>query len=331
MRRVAFWLCLAATGCGKTVPAGGIPRNDAPSPQVVTEASDLLPQDLDLVLRLDFSKVRESLGDELSRELVAEAAKRSGAEGLAREALASAEVVWLGTRLADFETGDRVMVVHTERPGKEAPEALLPDAISWEEKSGAPEKVRRFVARVPPRRDGTARIYLFGKRDAVFVSPVEAMSVERVLERGPDPRRGQPEARGLLSLDYRAGRLSPELERRFASLAALWHGIERVRAIVDLRSGQLELDGRILCRDARAAEKVHRFLATIREASLQSERLGAHLESLVVEQNAATVLVRWPLPTSVIVELLADPAPQQDGDLRAPPGAPADERAPEEN
>jgi hypothetical protein len=319
VRLVVVVLSLAAAACGKTVPAGGVPRVEASPARVVGEAADLLPQDLDLVLRVDFSKVRASLGEEVSRELVKQAAERSGADGLARQALASAEVVWLATRLADAEAGDRVVVVHTARPKKKSDEGeLVPDTISWEERSADGEGIRRFVARVPPRRDGTARIYLFGDRDAVFVSPVEAMSVERILQRGPDPRRGQPEARGLFSLDYRAGRLSPDLERRFPALAGLWHGIDRVRAIVDLASDGLALDARIVCHDPRAAEKVHRFLATIREASLASQRFGAALENLAVEQNGATVIVRWPVPTSLVVELLAlSDAP--DADAGEPP------------
>ena len=63
-----------------------------------------------------------------------------------------------------------------------------------------------------------------GDRALVLVSPVEVGSVARVLRQGPDERRGDPAAEGIVSLDLRAGRLPPHLERRFPSIGAIIAG-----------------------------------------------------------------------------------------------------------
>ena len=58
-------------------------------------------------------------------------------------------------------------------------------------------------------RSGTARIMNLGNRATAFVSAVELDSVRRVILDGPDPKRGNPTADGLVSFDLRAGRLPP--------------------------------------------------------------------------------------------------------------------------
>ncbi|MBW2458696.1 MAG: hypothetical protein JRI68_29630 [Deltaproteobacteria bacterium] len=327
---VAGWLLAASVvtgvmGCGSVVPAGGVPKGEgsgaaaSAGPRRTFEATDLIPQDLDLVIRVDLAKVRDALGPEPSKELMGRAIEEAGTEGIVHQALAEADAVWLGLRLADFETGDRVMVVRAHD------EPVKPDSIAWTHRSSVVEGVQIYEPKVAPARSGTGRIIRVGKREAVFVSPVEVASVDRVLRRGPDPERGQPEARGLMSLDYRGRRLSPGLENRFPSLASLVAGVERVSASIEVTGHRLELEGRIRCKTPKAAIKVIQFLETIRTVGGRNERHRELLEALRLERSAATVQVRWRLPREAVILLLTptgetEPPP---GPQPPPPGAPS--------
>jgi hypothetical protein len=337
----ALW-CLAA--CTE-VPHGGVAKAPEAPLGGTPDATELLPGDLDLVVRVDLSKIRAGLGRDSARELVDRAIEDAGASGAVARALGAADVVWLGIRVADFEHGDRVMVV---RSGKAARE---PDKPNWTRYQDVVRGVVRYDARVAPARSGTEHIFRVGKRDTVFVSPVEALSVERVLTRGPDAERGEPEERGLISLDYRARKLSPEMQDRFPSLAAIVAGIERLRAQLDLSGGDLALEARIRCKNARAAQRLMRFVSTIRDAAQGSARddgakgrrpgrFAELLAALHLERSGSTVALRWPLPREVVAAWIHDsaadaaptrepaPAPVLRDD--APPPAPDAEAPPTE-
>src|SRR5438552_1393840 len=115
-------LCLAfvVLGCGRVVPAGGEPRQpvseealpEKPRPRT-WEGTDLIPADLDLVVRVDLGKLRASLGPEAAKELAREGLDRSQADAAVRAALASADIAWLGVRVAELEEGDRVLVTES--------------------------------------------------------------------------------------------------------------------------------------------------------------------------------------------------------------------------
>jgi hypothetical protein len=309
-RLLATALLLVA--CGPTVPAGGVPRVKPPS---ALTPVDFIPADLDLVVRVDLARVRESLGREAADDVLSGALDRSGVKGGARKTLAEAEVVWLGLRVADLDEGDHVMVAqHKHKRGKD----LAPDALAWRRQKTALAGVRRFLARNPADRAGAARIFTVEPHAAVFVSPVEEYSVERVLERGADPQRGQPEARGLMSLDLREPHLGPRNARRYRSLAHLLEGIVRVRAVLDIHGGELALAGEMRCESPRAAQRVERYLATIKGAPTRfREQLGA----IELERSGAVVRIRWEVPREFLLSLFRDEEP--------PPPSPTPPPSPE--
>jgi hypothetical protein len=319
---VVGWLVVGSLwGCGPVVPQGGVPKalpeGSAAPAATVFEATDLIPQDLDLVVRVNLAKVRDSLGPEPSQELMDRAFEDRKAEGIVHQALAEADAVWVGLRLADLDAGDRVMVVRAHR------KPVKPDPIAWTSGGAAIAGVQHFDPKVPPARSGTGRIFRVGARDAVFVSPVEVMSVDRVMRRGPDPDRGQPEARGLLSLDYRARRLSPGLENRFPSLSSLVAGVERINATVAVTGRQLDLEGRIRCKTPQAAIKVIRFLETIQNLGTRNKGHRELLAALRLERAAATIQLRWALPREAVVAFLTPP---EEPGAERPPEEPGAER-----
>jgi hypothetical protein len=197
-------------------------------------------------------------------------------------------------RLADLELGDRVMVVRTRGASSK------PDTTSWKSEAISEQNLLRFDARVPPPRNGIERIFLMGQRDVVFVSPVESMSVARVIDKGPDAKRGQPKARGLLSVDYRATRISAGLAEAYPSLSSLISGVVRLDATLELIGGQLQLDGRLRCKTAGAATKVLRFLETIRDAGKEASAYAELLGALELERQGDAISIRWPLPRDVV-------------------------------
>lgn len=287
------------------MPAGG----ERTKPRTPASVGELIPADLDLVVRIDLARVRASLGPDTSQDLLAEAADRTRADASMRAALAEAEIAWLATRVADAEAGDRVLAVRLERRRRVDAETaakprLTPDDIAWKKLESEAGVLRFGTRRERLDRGQTERIYLLDDEAAVFVSPVEVPAVDRLLLDGPDAARGRPEARGLFSLDYRASRLSPDMVRAFPSLAKLWRGIRSISAVVDDSGDGLELEGRIRCASPRAAEDLLRFLVAIKEGSADTD-YGPLLAELVLSRTASSVAVRWPWQRGIIRELLS--------------------------
>ncbi len=343
-RALALLLC-GALGCGKTVPHGGVPKEpSAAAPEggakarvtTVTVATELLPADLDLVVRVDLAKIRTDLGKAAAIELMNEALTQSNVRGAARAILVEADVVWVGLRVEDLEHGDHVMVAERARratagsdddpPGEAADttgseraggegtggertgagdEAAVrhwkPDPATWKASTTRVPSIRRYVRATATPRAEAARLFTVGDEAVVFVSPVEEHSVERLLLKGPDPERGEPRARGLVSVDLRAPRLSAALARRHRAIGGLIESIERLRATVDLFGDRLELEGTIRCRDEGAARKVHTYLATF---TSPNTRFAELLTQVRVERTGASVSVRWSVPQSLVTEML---------------------------
>ncbi len=123
----ALALVLVAA-CGRVVPHGG-ESPPAPAPAAATPLprtfapAELIPSDLDLVVRVDLAKVRSSLGGELPAEGELPLLDAAGLDAVARQALVHADVVWLASRVADLDEGDRVLAIEGLR-GAPDPDAL---------------------------------------------------------------------------------------------------------------------------------------------------------------------------------------------------------------
>jgi hypothetical protein len=287
-----------AAGCGAEVPAPGTPaaaRAARVSRRV--EAPDLFPADLDLVVRVDVARMRAGLGPAAAEDLADRALSGEGDAAL-REAARHADVAWVALRLADLDEGDRVVAFE----GRMRDVARDPGA--WRPVPGDVGGVSVLERRGRAPRAGAQRMIALGDRAIVFVSPAEASSVARVLRDGPDARRGDPAAEGLVSLDLRAHRLPPRLEQRFPSIAAIIAGLERVRAVATLADDGIHLEAEVIGRDEEDATRARRFLEVLRD-NAGEERTGEIMKALVIDQTARTVHVRWTLPSRVVLALLA--------------------------
>lgn len=264
------------------------------------DPSEILPGDLDLVLRIDVARMRSGIGPAAAAELSARALKGSGDDVL-KDALSCADVIWLGLRLSDLDGGDHVAVIE----GKICVPDLDPPA--WQPAASANREVKIFDRKGDAApRSGTAKVVVLGPRTTAFVSPVERDSVSRLLRDGPDKRHGSPTAEGIVSLDLRAGRLPPALERRFPSIGAIAAGLERIRGSVVLADEGLSVSAEILAPTARGAEKALRFLSALRD-NVADPRLAGVMKSLEIEQIERAVRVRLLVPARMVLALLSAP------------------------
>jgi hypothetical protein len=218
---------------------------------------------------------------------------------LVLRALERARVVWIGTRFADMDTGDRVLIVEGDV------EDVRPDPDTFQE-TGPPliEGVKSFERRGPLTRDATARIHLLGAQTIVFITGVEVDGVERVLLRGPDPGRRDPPAEGIVSADVRGRRLPPQVERKFPSLGAIARGIKRVQVSVTLVDDQVRADIEVRTMSPAESIKLAKFVDALREGG-QSGRYATLFEGLRVERVEHTVHMKWFAPVDLLRDVVA--------------------------
>lgn len=258
---------------------------------------DVIPGDLDLVVRVDVARMRAGLGPAAVEELTRRALASGGERELV-EALACAEVVWVATRAVELSTGDRVLVVEGKR--------CMPELARsrWQKVRSDNGRAAIFDRKGQPSRAGTARILNLKNRATVFVSAVELDSVKRVLAAGPDPRRGDPVAEGLLSADLRTRELPPGLARKYPSIAGVLSGVERIKGSMALVDDGLRLDAQVLGKTLAGAEKAARFLEALRDSSLEG-KLAETAKSTKIEVVDKTVRIKLTVPAKALLAATA--------------------------
>lgn len=303
------WLLAAvasslATAC-REVPKGGVPQVSTQARPAISRRllpNEILPADLDVVVRVDVERIEQTLGPRFEEELLA----RYGKDDLTRRLLSSARTLTVGLRAADLERGDHVIVVEGD-----------PLKLGLEEQGFVPspstnDKVQVFVRSLTAPRDGTDAVLLMGERTVALVSPIETDAVLRIVREGPDEQRGQPVAEGLVSADLRPKRLPAALERRYPSFSLLVAQVQRIRLVLKVSDDGLRFEGEIVTRGDAGADKIRRFLDVFREGA-SGEGTTAILKKMKLEKLGAVVRVTSALSIAEVAGLLA-----------AQPGAPAD-------
>lgn len=293
----AVALAIALAGCGEEVPRGGVSRTPQPLVDRRLEPTDLLPADLDLVVRVDLARLRSGLGPTAMHAL----AGRLPGDRLLRDAMVRADAITVGLRADDLEAGDRVVVVE----GALSPGALEPDPAIFAPGPTWVEKVRVWdrAGGGPAPREQVARVMRLEDRALVFVTALEVDATSRVLRAGPDERRGQPFAEGIVSLDWRPRPLRTSLAKRFPSIAGVLRGLSRVRATASMGESSVEVRAEIEAADEAGAIKVARFLELLRDNAGDAEVLRA----VTIERAGATVHVASDVPAEVVLRAVAPP------------------------
>lgn len=305
--RRAAAICSAAlvalAGCNREVPArsGAKPRPSQLSKRLV--ARDFMPGDLDVVLRVDMARLRAGLGPNVAEALAARAGD-ADADGFVSEAMAKADAVWIGLRLADIDAGDRVIVAE----GKLG--EIHIDPAEWQETTptATMESVQILDRNGSTQRSGTGRIVVYEKKLYAFVSPAEVDATTRVLRDGPDEGRGDPTADGLVSADVRGHRLPPSLEKKYPRIGSLIAGVVRVRGSATLGDDGVRVAIDMTAKTPQAAERVEKFLTTLRESGAQT-RFAPLMNTVKMERVDTHLLLSATVPAAMIVGALGDQAP----------------------
>ncbi len=247
MQRRALLLGLSAIACGpKPLPA-------LPPAPVIASAAELIPPDLDLVVRLDLARVKAALGATtlaaLSREVLARGSGGQEPDELVVTSLLAAEQVYLAYRPSPLWAPlDRVLAVQGHFDELVRP----PTGFSGATDLGA--NLRYWDNKSTPPRAGVARIYALGQRVRAFVSEAEIDAVERTLDGFSSPRRLDPPEEGTLSLAARPrllGRLSGT-----GTLRDLLEDAKALHAVADLESDGVRLKVELLMAGADEAEQL---------------------------------------------------------------------------
>lgn len=277
--------------CGKEVPAGGARVAATERAQVSRriEPEELLPADLDLSVRIDLGRLRGNLGGS-SREALGE---ELGADPLLAKALPHARVVTIGMRVSNLEIGDRVVALEGDMKDVDV------DTGAFREEQTNNARARLWVRRDDVSRDDFGAVIALDKRALVFVSPVEIDSVLRVLSRGPDERRPDPSADGVVSIDYRPHRLSRSLEKKFPSVGRIIAELESVRGTVDVQDKGVVVDATFMARSEPGANHVRRFIEVLRDNTVDTG-LSAALRDIDIDAASSTLHMKWTLPPEVV-------------------------------
>lgn len=276
-RRALLSLLALAAACGpKPLPA--LP----PAPRASVPA-DLIPPDLDVVVRLDLGRVKSALGatavSALGGEVLARGAPKQAADELLIASLLEADVVYLGYRPSGSGLPlDRVLVLQ----GRFTQLMRPPAGFSGATDLGA--DVRYWDVTTPAPREGVARIYAVGDRLRAFASEAELDAVERQLQIGSGEQRLEAPAEGTLSLAARPALLAGVAGNGL--LRRLLEGSKRLTAVADLESDGVHLKAELVLENAEQAAD----LASAGKLVLL-RLLGERADQLELRSDAERVLM----------------------------------------
>lgn len=320
-RTVLLAAAALLSGACKEVPKGGVvkspagvgtgkkPRGGAVSRRLSPD--EVIPADLDTVVRVDIDRLRKALGADFEQQL----ARRFLDDPIAARAVAKSRALTVAVRAAELEAGDRVLVVEGD------PDLLHLERDGFTPRPSANDKVRVLLRDVPVSRYETQLAVVLDERAVALVTPIEVDAVLRVLRDGSDALRGQPIAEGIVSADVRPRRMPPSLERKYPSLARLVSQVQRIRLSLNVSDDSLLLAGEIIARSDASADKVRRFVDAFREGATGEGPVSAVLRNVKLEKLGAVVRVTTRMPIADIAVLLggASPPPAPPADAPTPP------------
>jgi hypothetical protein len=296
MRRRALLLGLGGLALGACGPRHLPPPPSAPP---LVTAAELIPADLDVVARLDMTRIKAALGtltpEALARDVLARGAGANGDEPdeLLVASMLSADVVYLGYRPdPSLLPLDRVLALQgrfeplTRPPSGFAPAIDLgADLRYWDKLPGRP---------LP--RASVARLYAQGDRVRAFVSEAELDAVERALEGLAGPRRLLAPEEGSLSLSARPQRLGRLVS---GSLRELLEAAKLLELVIDLESDAAKLKLTLTTAEPAHAEQ----LASAGKLAL-SRALGEQAERAELRVDAERVTLSYVASRAELAALL---------------------------
>jgi hypothetical protein len=296
---------LAALGSGchaQRIP----PPPDAPS---VTRPQDALPADLDLVIRLDLRRIRDTLGDPAMTALGKQAVQSlsgvdQGTDALLLTALARTDTLWLGLRpTQSLRAVDSVWVMSGHfsdfdpHRAKSTPRFQLPVELGG--------NLRRYERVQAPTRSAPARIYTYGDDLVVSLSEAEIDSVERSFEQRRGAPALEPAEQGVLSAVARPRYLPAEFFANSDTLRKVAQRAARLELKADLTGAGLDATLALKFEDPATAERVGQALTEMRDVlQIGPGRVAKFATRLQVESAGPYVSLKLTLGRDELSELV---------------------------
>jgi hypothetical protein len=298
----AFAFVAAAIFCCALPACSGSPARVASvSAASAAAASDLLPSDLDVVVRVDWPRV-------ISNPLFSRARDAVSGAGLARIArigrvLDDARTVLIGMRiLSDGVQGDGVVVIEGENTTLDPDDLLAPGSVATFHRLPAPRGMSVFERQGAFERGDAAFVVILAHRGILIATPAESDALRRTARSGADTDRLDPPARGLLSF---AGRARPGWNALLGSkgrfLRKILDGLTGFSGSVDSPAGAaLAVEADLVYADIESAAKADEAMRAVGVAlEPLGPWLGAVARSLNVSRHDEMVTLRGAIPSSL--------------------------------
>jgi len=286
--RLAVLLIVVVVACGEPVAAD---RANARRAQV-SAASDLLPADLDFIVRIDTARLRK---DPAFEEALRGVAKSGGTDMLRSvlPRLESARAVLIGGRfMSDGFHGDGVVAIEPTASDRE----VGPFDPTFHPSNEHLDHARIFERSSDSRDEAVLAIALDGG-GVVLATTCEADAVLRVLRAGPDPGKLDPPARGLVAFASRAPPHTDLVPARVVDgltrFVGSFEGGDAIHLETELSFGSPE-------QGARAVASLEPIAARLGRAPQPWRSLS---DSMKLARDGGVVRLRVTVPFAVLREL----------------------------
>jgi len=287
--------CALLAACGGPAPKGAV-RSGAELRTDPIGPTDLLPNDLDFVVRIDSRRLREDTALKTAARDLGQAS--TGVLRSVWPTLEGSQAVYVGGRLmSDGFHGDGVIAIEQSAP-TEDPRPLDP---SFRRLVDAPAGVELFDRPAAARDEAALEIILEG-RGMVLATPSEVDAVLRVLRSQPDRDRLDPPARGLASF---AGKVRGDrvLQGSDGPLSRASEGLDRYSG--SLESGDaLRIEADLVYRSRERSDQAARTLAAIlAHLASAEEPLRSLSDSVKLANDGPRLALQATVPFAVIARL----------------------------
>jgi len=241
-----------------------------PPPPSAVRPLDAMPGDLDLVVRLDLKRIRDTLGNTVMQGITEQAmaglhGEDRGTDKLLLGALNQTDTLWVGFRPANgLDGADSVFVLRGQFSKFDPHAAASVPPFAPPVDLGA--AFRRYDRKPPALRSAPARIYTRDDDLIVTLSEAEIDSVERSLEqhRGAPPL--EPADQGALSAVARPRVLPSAWFDASPALERLAGHARRLELNADLTSAGVDASLALKFEDAATAKRLGSAITELRDS-----------------------------------------------------------------
>jgi hypothetical protein len=274
-------MTLALMGCAEAAQESEVPR-----PVPARETLDFMPEDLDVVVRLDGRRVRPWL----SRLTVK--SKPGTLEQLTMDTILASNLAYVGMRLSkDFLPRDYVLIaegIDEKELGSLRAQLALHEAV---DRGGG---IVLLEAKECTLREQVCRAYYTAEQTLILVSLAEQDAAERTIIRAQPGTKLRPEGSGSLSATFNLREVVSTLRSESPKAAEFLAEAKRVNVSVQELGGTLSASLVLDWVDAERADRALQGMAMY--TTILSKSFGFPREIVKLERVLGSTLLRVELP-----------------------------------